>query len=371
MAVHIARGEESSFVHPVLDLWLVRPGTGELVEAPWAVAYRIVELSTGVPVEALGWSAVDSASPVQPGRYAASWTPGAVPDPAPKNGRHRIDWRVQLDELGPVRVISETFDVLNAEVAFPYPEGYALVSDLRAEGVTGSDYALQEALAQASRDVERITGRRFTPTWHDELPVVGEGLRSLRFDDPVIALAGLWRRIGAGSSAEPIETERYVVFNRHVTHGLLSPDDRADPRVELGHYGGYPLGVGQSGRAVYRDVSEAFGDPQLYLATGLFGYTDPDGRSFAGVTPRGIVEATKRLAVAGLVQLGGASGAVVGSGSGSSVVKSESTRDQSVTYETGGSLTTKVGQGAIGELTGDAVTDQLLARYVRPRVWAL
>jgi hypothetical protein len=367
MAVHVARGEEVSAANPVLDLWVVRPGTG-LLAAPAALSFKIVDWSTGSAVEVQPWTALDLvADRAQAGRYAARWTPG--PDHL---GRHEVRWRAQLDVGGPLREIRELFDVLAGEVAFPYPEGYALVSDLRAEGVTGSDYALQEAIHDASRTVEQVTGRHFVPTWVDALPVGHDG-RALRFVDPVISLYTLHRDLAPDGAPELVDADLYSVLNRHVTHASLSPDDRTDPRVELRGwsrpYGGATARYGQplSYEAYRYGAADLAG--RRYLATGLFGYTDPDGRSFVGVTPRGIVDATKRLAIMHLVQLGGSSGSVVGSGAGSAVVKSERTRDQSVEYDTGASTQTKAGTGAIGELTGDAATDQILSRYVRSRVW--
>lgn len=370
MAVHIARGEESSAANPVLDIWVLDPATGLLVE-PFALSFKVSALSTGAPVEVQPWTPVNLvADLVQLGRYAAAWTPPAV-DPVPANGRHEIRWRAQLLDGGPVREIRELFDVLEGEVVFAYPEPYALVSDLRAEGETGSDYALLEALHEASRLVERITGRTFVPAWRARLPVVGGDTKVLRIDDPIISMESIERNFYADGSPELIERTQYVAFNRHITHGLTSDDDRADPRIELVDYG-YPLGVAYRGRAYYPQVTEDFiAGGQRYLLTGLFGYTDPDGRSFVGVTPRGIVEATKRIAIAMLAPLGGADGSVAGGGGGAKIVKSEKTRDQSVDYDTGSNMQSKVGSGALGELTGDAVTDQILARYVRQRAWAV
>lgn len=363
MPRNIPAGTQLDAGTPLLDVWVVKRGTGELT-APDSIEFSVLKDSASV----IPWTALNlSTSQVGPGHYAAPWA-------MPLNqalGAYQIRWRIVVDSGGPAFSFARHFDVVDAAL-YPLhePESYATISQIRAEGVTvsdASDARLLDAIYEASRRIDVICGRRFAPYYVERLPCSGDGSRALRFADPVISLRLLELR-NEGANPTLFEATSYDVANRHITHPLGGTDDRADPRVTFRSSASAWLGFTSYSFAYGRSpapVSKFVAHDSAYLATGLFGYTDADG-SLVGATPTGIVECCKRIAIASVAPMGGASGSVSGS-SGSGVIKSEQTRDQRVDFDTGSSFSTKVGIGGIGELTGNAVTDQMLARYVRPR----
>lgn len=363
MARNIPAGTALDASTPLLDAWVVRRDTGLLAE-PDSIEFAVLKDGASV----LPWTALNlNTARVGEGHYAAPWA-------VPLNqalGAYQIRWRVVLDPGGPTFSFARNFDVVAAALyPLQQPESYATISQLRAEGVTvadASDARVLDAIYEASRRIDDICGRRFAPYYVERLPFAGDGSRTLRFADPVISLSTLEIR-NEGSDPTLFDRTAYDVANRHVTHPLAGVDDRADPRVSF-RGGAQPWPNFGPYSSAYRwtasPISKFSARDSSYLATGLFGYTDQDG-SLSGATPAGIVECCKRMVVRSVAPMGGSSGSVSGS-SGAGAIKREQTRDQSVEYDTGASFATKVGVGGIGELTGDAVTDQILARYVRPR----
>lgn len=368
MAVHIQAGADAT---TALDIWIIRTSTG-LLETPFALSYQIFDLSDATKIAAPEqvFPAVDGdTEPVDleldmlgPGHFVARWESEAMAS----TGRYEIRWFVELDEGDDEREIRETFDVITGAVLTAQrPEGYALVSALRAEGVpsTVSDATLLLKIDLASRFIERVTRRRFAPYYVLDLPFDGTNMPSLRFADPVIALETLKRNYFESAEPEVVSVDRYVVYNRHITQGLISPDDRGDPRVtlkdySLGSYNGVSYG---RARSLYGRQTTV-GGAQTYKVTGLFGYTEPDG-SYVGGTPLGIVDVCKRLVILWLTpQYTAASSG----NAGALNVKSETTRDQSVTYGT--TTADKAGTGPWGEFTGSVELDQILGMYAAPSV---
>src|SRR6185503_259475 len=169
----IARGQSSDGANPVLELFT--PSRGVLVDAA-AVSFQIFDVSDDAkraspvqvfPVAPDTRAAVNLAEPwptgdkLSTGHVVARWTPG--PDEA--LGAHEIRWLVQGVAGAAEQTVTADFDVLAAG-AGSHRTNYALVSDLRAEGVTvteATDARLARLIRLASQYVDRMTGRFFDP----------------------------------------------------------------------------------------------------------------------------------------------------------------------------------------------------------------
>lgn len=284
----IARGHSSDGANPVLELFT--PVSGRLVDAS-AVAFQVFDISDDArrasPVqvfpEAAGTRAVVNTTDPWPagdklgtGHVVARWTPGA----GASLGLHEVRWFIQATPGAPEQVVTMELDVL-AEGAGSHRFGYALVSDLRAEGVAGADATdarLARGIRLASEYVDRFTGRFFEPRAMT-LTLDGSGGRGLLLGHPIIAIGDVKQvfAMPAQLGELPVEPSFFRVYNRHLTQGLLDPDDRENPRLEYFHASGLR-------------------GPQSVIADGVFGYTDPDG-SATGRTPALIRHVTKLLAL--------------------------------------------------------------------------
>lgn len=359
----LARAQPSSCTNPVLDLFT--QVNGVLVDVA-VLEFQVFDVSDPgkqqnplqVYPSSLGARAsVDVAAlcplgqKLSTGHFVAPWTP-------PQDeaiGTHEIRWFFRLTPTSPEQSFREEFEVL-VEVAGFSGTGYAHVSDLRGEGVTpadASDARLQSLIVLASRYVERMTGRFFEPRLQT-LTLDGSGARTLTFGQPIIGVENVFIDSSPYSPGDlPVDPSIYRVYNRHLTQGLLLPDDRDDPKLEFFH-GSDLLGV-------------RFEAPGLSLASlvwprgqqnvtvrGVFGYTEPDG-SPMGRTPELIRHATELLVMRELPRLGD-----VGRREEAQRrwrLTSERTRDQAYTLEA-----LKV-QGAF---TGDSEIDNILAAFTRP-----
>ena len=277
------------------------------------------------------------------GHYVAIWTP-PVDELV---GTHEIRWFFKLTPSSPEQTMREEFEVLR-EVSGETAHGYVTVADMRAEGVpvTFTDDWIVGRIGLASRMVDRFTGQWFEPRVMT-LHLDGRGGRALLLEVPVIAVASIKLEDATTGTLTNVALTGVKVYNRHLTEGLLRPDDRANPRIELVNAEdaeGIEWSVWPKGK-------------QNVVVAGTFGYTDPDG-SVNGKTPDLIKHATKLLVLRYLrpqyAATGGGSGAVV-----AGPIASESTRGQSVSYAQANS------QGRSTVFTGDAEVDQILVSYMR------
>jgi hypothetical protein len=348
----LARNQPSSCANPALDLFT--QVNGILVDVA-TLEFQIFDVSDPGkqqnPVQVypatLGARASVNVGALCPagdklstGHFVARWTP-------PVNeaiGTHEIRWFFRLTPSSPEQTFREEFEVL-VEVAGFSATGYAFVSDLRAEGVAASDASdarLQSLIALASRYIERMTARFFEPR-PQTLTLDGAGGRTLSLGHPIIAVEAVSIDSSPFSAADlPIDASLFRVYNRHLTEGLLLPDDRDNPRLEFVH-GEIPVG-----RLAWPKGQ------QNVRVQGVFGYTEPDG-SPTGRTPELIRHATKLLVMRELPLLGHVDARE--DAQRRFRISSERTRDQSYTLE---ALRLQ------GAFTGDPEIDTILAAFSRP-----
>lgn len=338
----LIRGESSDCAHPALTVFT--PVDGILGDVD-ALAYVILDRTGPAPVQvfpAAGRAAVEvhadcpAGHRLGPGHYLAVYTPPA----AANVGRYAVRWFL---ETGPGRTwaFETPFEVLAAPVEPPRP-GYCFLQDLRDEGFGPeivSDGRLARLIAFASRYIESTTERFFEPRYQ-RIEVSGHGAREILLGAPIIALEQL-ALAGDPDPQRPgaaLDRSSCRIYNRHITQGLLKPDDRDNPKLCPIAWQGLGFSAGMHHVRV----------------TGLFGYTDPDG-SPTGETPQLIREACKRL-VAREIPLLSETGKREDAQRRHRLIQ-EKTRDQSYTLDR---------LHLHGMLTGDPEIDSLLIQFKRP-----
>jgi hypothetical protein len=225
---------------------------------------------------------------------------------------------------------------------------YATVADLRAEGVTEAaawDARIESLIVLAGSYVERMTGRFFEPR-AQTLRLDGTGGRVLSLGQPIVAVEAVFVDSSPFSpGGDAVDPTFYRVYNRHLTEGLLLPDDRDNPRIELlGYEEPFP-GVGRLGWPRGQQNVEV---------RGVFGYTEPDG-SPTGRTPVLIRHVTKLLVLRELPKMTDLDRREDALRRWR--ITSERTRDQAYTLEA---------SRLSGEFTGDPEIDTILVAFCRP-----
>jgi hypothetical protein len=301
----IARGHSSDGANPVLELFTALRGA--LLDAA-EVAFQIFDVSDAAkrasPVQVFPEAAdarvqVNTAEPwpaghkLGTGHVVAPWSVPA--DEA--IGAHEVRWFVRYASGAPEQMITADFDVLAAD-AGSHRSGYALVSDLRAEGVSAAeatDARVARLIRLASQYVERMTGRFFEPR-PMTLALDGSGGRILLLGHPIIAIrdVALLIAMPAEVGELPVTPSFFRIYNRHLTQGLLDPDDRENPRLEFFHESDL-LGVHTTPAASLGLAALVWlRGVQNVVVNGLFGFTDPDDTPI-GRTPDLIRHVTKLL----------------------------------------------------------------------------
>lgn len=243
---------------------------------------------------------------------------------------------------------------------------YCTITNIRDEGITVSmcaDARVLTAIKLASAYIEMVTERWFearTRTFR----VRARNSRVCFLPHPIISISSIHIIGGRGSGIDrdEVSVDDVLVFNRHLTEGLLDPDDRDTPRIE---YEG-PLGIEYPGR----ENAEFPWASQVVEVTGRFGYTDlgdddpgetSDGSQVPdseGDTPLLIAHACKLLALRELPLM-------TDTGSRGDLreryrIIEEKTADQSYKL----SPLSSSHQG--GNVTGDPEIDAILLKYSRP-----
>jgi hypothetical protein len=249
------------------------------------------------------------------GHYVAAWT---VPDAEPI-GTHQVKWYFKLTSGSPEQIFTEEFEVLLVSVFAG--SGYAPVQDFRDQGITtaqATDEQLTAIIIRASRFIEKATRRFFEPRAM-VVDLDGSGGSHLFLDQPIIAIDS----IDEDDSEVQLSPEPEVkVYNRHLTQGLLHPDDRDNPKIEFTSAAS-TFDTRRSARRRWRP-----GEQNVRVG-GIFGYTDPEPPNPTGKTPDLIRRVCVMLGMRDVFPIG-SDEAIAASLAGR--VTEERTRDQSVSY---------------------------------------
>lgn len=244
---------------------------------------------------------------------------------------------------------------------------YITIQDMRDEGVPTSvtDPWLTSRILLASRMIENATKRWFYPR-AQQLKVDGKGAPKVLLGVPIIHVTEItFETAPFYPSSLEIDFDLLRIYNRHLTQGLLDPDDRNNPKIELFHPSEslYQDGSYRArwGRLVFPE------GVQNIIIDGEFGYTDPDPDEVVapdgwprGKTPELIKHACKLMVMRELAKLADTTARFDSRNRGR--LTSERTRDQAYT------LSPIAGAGNVGGTgwTGDPEIDGILALYARP-----
>jgi len=241
--------------------------------------------------------------------------------------------------------------------------GYIDVQDIRDEGFTETAIADQDVIRgieMATAMIDRATMQWFEPRTRTFKLDQKRQYDELHLDIPIIAIT----KLEVNGTEEDLTS--FAVYNRHLTQGLLSPDDRAHPHLKVKELDPterlYPL----FGRPFLRGQ-------QITTVEGVFGYTelgpnDPIGETEEGSqiplaygsTPKLIQHAAKLLTIRYMWP--------IGSGKGDDFanrgrIKKEQTEDQM--YEMQAVSGSSMAPGASGA-TGDPEVDAILSSFMGP-----
>lgn len=341
--ISLKQGSDITQANPALPFILQRDG---ILADPTSLAWEIFDKTSAgkqiAPVSVASGTADLVLDQVSTGHFFARHTF----DGTETIGLYEIRWTWVEETGGDTLSARYEFEIVNGAAGLEIGGGgYALVADIRAEGIGDAytDARLQHAITLASRFVERVTGRFFEARKMVQR-VSGQGAPRLILTDPVIGIDSIQIASQVFSvNDQSIDLSFVRVFNRHLD-GMLSPDDRNAPKLEFAH----------SRSSVIRPTSFPR-DAQNVSVSGFFGYTEDDGTPF-GRTPMLIRHATKLIVMRELPTLSSSdrSDAAL-----QWRITEERTRDQSVKYGS---------DRKAGSFTGDAEIDSILLMHVRPPV---
>lgn len=361
----LARNQASDCANPELDIFFDVGGVATDVDS---LEFQIFEdvttpgtLNQVYPV--MGRATVDLADcpagdKLATGRYVAEYTP----DLSEPVGNHVIRWFFRISAGSPEQSFDEEFTV-TLEGAASSANGYTTVAALREEGVTvsmASDTRLQTLIERVSHQIDLFTGRFFEPR-SLTLRVDGHGSHILQLEHPIISIDDV-AVLEVDPFASPnatLDIDDLVIYNRHLSQGLLDPDDRENPRIEFfsSEYR-YRDAYGASANFILNRFPQG---AQNIEVDGVFGYTEPDG-SPQGRTPLLIQHAANLMVIRELPLLT-ASDDRDDARSRGRITKIK-TRDQEVNFATGAS--TGAPHQSVGHFTGDPEIDNILASFMRP-----
>jgi hypothetical protein len=347
----LAEGQSSSCSVPALQLFAVDP-TDNFLRDIDSGTFRILDPDGAEIVAATAIDTADcpTGNRLGAGRYVAPWTVPATP----KLGVWSIEWTYKHTAAGADRTQTISFEVLGA-VADPLARTYTTVAAMRAAGVkpkTIKAGALRDLIVLASAYVEHFTGRYFVPQAKDAL-FDGTGGRGIQVNEPIIALSRAEILLASfEASGDGIDPTAIRVYNRHLTQGLLDPDDRENPKIEFYIHGDSP-----GSTSFAHDFVWTKGRQNIQL-DGVWGYTDPNGTPL-GKTPALIEHAAKLLVMRNLAPLGDVDKRQDAQNAWR--LTELRTRDQQIKYGF------ESNRGAmVGGMTGDPEIDSILTRYTRP-----
>lgn len=357
----IGQGQTSNAANPILHDFVLAAGdpnaapSAYILIEPFSLEFQIFALTSGSPVQVYPTTAGTrqavnlTTHKLGTGHYVAEW---AVPS-SESVGLHQIVWFMRATSTATERTWARDFEVL-PDLRRALGQSYALVADLRGEGFTAAqvtDLRAHMLLVQASRYIEKMTGRFFEPRAMD-IDVDGRGGRSCMLGVPVIAVEDVTLDASPfGPSGMQYDFTYYRVYNRHLrSGGMVDPDDRENPKIEFFHTDEVLAGSGTYG---FSRLIFPRGQQNVHIR-GVFGYTDYDG-SPAGGTPDLIRHVTKLIAVRELAPMGKLDKR--DEAHKRYRIIQEQTRDQSYQLQ---ELTLK------GAFTGDPEIDTIISSFVRP-----
>lgn len=282
-------------------------------------------------------------------------------------GRLVIKWFYKLTATDTEKVVETEFEVLaGTDIGIPFLS-YAMVRDLRAQGInitTLPDGDALLALREAAQLVESATGQFFTPR-RSRVRYDGNNGRDLLLDQTIIAIEqiDIINQSILGASQGPIELDDVFVYNRHLSQRLFQPDDRESPKISFFRdtdMGGF-IDPNKIDLLFRNRLIFPLGTQNIEL-TAVWGYTDPNPFRVddkIGITPLAIRKVCMKIALRESTKIGDTD-ALVAQNKGP--IKSERTLQQAVTYGTSGNDSVARGSG----ITGDASIDVILAQYARP-----
>lgn len=351
MPVALAVGTDSSCALAALQLFAVDPADGFLKDID-SGTFRIVD-PAGVEVTAP--TAIDVAdcptgNRLGIGRYVAPFVTVAP------LGVWFVEWTFKFTPTGADETFKQEFEVLGS-VTNPLAHAYTTVAAMRAAGVKASSIkagALRDLIVLASAYIDMYTGRFFQPEAKN-ITLDGNGARGILLNEAIIALADVSILLASFEpSDQAVDPDSIRVYNRHMSEGLLDPDDRDNPKIEFFFHGTANLPAGTV--TFLHDFVWTRGRQNI-LIDGVFGFTDPPGP--IGIVPALIEQATKLLVIRNAPSL-------LDADKRQDVLNAWRltelrTRDQQTKWAL------PAGRGAaIGAFTGDPEIDTILARYTRP-----
>jgi hypothetical protein len=268
-------------------------------------------------------------------------------------GAHEILWYYKAAADGAEKKASYMFEVLDQRYFRAGSSYVGYVSSSEEVFTAYEPYVRQQVIQRASREVERLTGRFFFPRYLDIKHSVRPESSMVWLDEPIIGVTSVVVEslgvVSAEVQSTDVDLASLKIYNRHLT-GLLSPDDRDNPRISFARLGS---------ASEYDSPSIFPWGEQNVVITGAFGYTDPDGSPF-GVTPASLQEVVRILAYREVMDPTGTDYTLWHA---SSVTKAR-TRDQELQFGTGGGGGGGAASG--GYLTGDPRLDDILVNLMRP-----
>lgn len=160
--------------------------------------------------------------------------------------------------------------------------GYLTVQDVRDEGFTATmvdDASVIRGIQRATAIIDRVTRQWFEPRVRS-FRLDGRQGQDLLLQMPIIAMTSL-ALVDYRGELDPIDSDDVWVYNRHLTQGLLNPDDRHNPRISWRDL--LPAGIRSERRAERKWVK---GRGNIYVS-GVFGYTELSSLSTPAETAPG------------------------------------------------------------------------------------
>ncbi len=358
----IARGQASNCSNPEIDVFTKVNGVPTDVDSLEFIIFEDVT-NPGTPIQVFpvaGRSAVNTdlcstGQKITTGRYVALYTP-PLTEPI---GTHIVQWFFKLTPTSPEQSFSEDFEVL-AEVTGSPTSGYCTVQQLRDAGVTttqADDSKLQELIADASRMIDKFTGRFFEPRTLT-IRIDGTGRPGILLGDPIISISEI-QLISDDTNPPviPLALDDVRIYNRHISQNLLNPDDRESPKIEFLMFDEREERLPLTVHHIFHPHRWPRGTQNVEI-TGIFGYTDPNGTP-NGKTPLQICIACQLIVIRFLLEPFATSDGDAGN---AWRVIEHKTRDQTIKFAD----PSKLGSAGVGAFTGDPQIDRIIAQYTRP-----